>query len=49
VGTVGKLKKIIKFAGKNKPFFDPSRVKYFVVDEADELLKPDYNNEQTIK
>lgn len=39
IGTAGKLINLIEHADRHKPFFDLHKVKFFVADEADELLK----------
>lgn len=49
VGTAGKVFNLIKFARKNHPFFDVSYVKYFVIDEADDILENSQQNKQQIE
>ena len=38
VGTPGKIFNAIRFARKNNPSIDFSKVKFFVADEADDLM-----------
>ena len=44
VGTPGKIFNAIRYAKVNKPSIDFSKVKFFVADEADDLMSLDKNN-----